>query len=245
MAGAADLNPYIAAGEIGLGAIEAGIGIAQGIKAKKEAKKLLSQRKAYQTPDEIAQILQATQANAQQGYDATTLNYLTNQTDQAFSSGLDSAVKLGADPNDLSSLFGQKINAIMKIGVDNHQLNMQNFSQYLGALNTVAANKAAEQKSQQDILKDKIAATGVQMNAATGNISEGINTALSGAAALGMNNLYNPDGTLKVNATTAQRTDAANPALVTSNNLRSQVGTVQDLSLQAFQIPQLNLNRPI
>lgn len=180
------LNPV----SLGLGALQTGFGIIEGIKTKKKINGLLAQQKAYQTPQEIYDILHATQNRASQGYDATTLDYLNSQTDQAFSSAVGAGTRMGADPNDLSSLFQLKINSIMKIGADNHQANTQNFSQYLSALGSVAENKAAEQKSQQDILKNKLQAAGVNLNNATGNISGGLNTILSTLSADKMAKLY-------------------------------------------------------
>lgn len=187
------LNPI----GLGLGVLQTGIGIIDTLSNKAKQRKLLNQRKAYQTPQEVFDILNATQNNASQGLDATTLNYLTNQTDQAFSSSIGAANRLGADPNDLSAIFSQKVNSIMQIGAQNHQANMANFSQYLTALGTVAENKAAEYKSQQDIIKDKLQATGVNLQTATGNISGGLNTILSTLSADKIAQLYNPDGTLK------------------------------------------------
>ena len=188
---------------LGLGAVETGLSLIDKIGAKKRQRNLLNQRKAYQTPEEIYDILNATEANASQGYDATTLNYLTNQTDQTFSSGADAILKAGGNPNDLSSLFGQKINAIMKIGSNNHELNMANFAQYLSALDSVASNKAAEQKSQQDIIKDKLQAEGLNIQNDTTNISNGLNTIVGTLSAEAIQNLYNPDGTLKKKRTNA------------------------------------------
>ena len=199
------VNPITA----GLGALQFGIGIVQDIKAKKKIDNLLNQQQAYKTPQEVYDILNATKSNAQQGYDSTTLNFLTNETDQAFSSGIDASLKLGGDPNDLSALFGQKINAIMKIGAENHQLNTQNFSQYLSALGTVAENKAAEFKSKQDIIKNKLQAAGAQMGSATGNVSGGINTILAALSADAQGNLYNTDGTPKVKPTQTVATNGA------------------------------------
>lgn len=175
---------------LGVGALETGLSIIQEMKAKKERNRLLAQEKAYQTPQEIYDALNASENYASQGFDPTTLNYLNTQTDQAFSSGVNSAEFLGGDPNTLSSLFGQKIDAIMKIGAQNHQLNTQNFSQYLSALDTLGANKAAEQKSQQDILKDKIQAQSANVQSASQGVSNGLNTVLSTLSASQLSNLY-------------------------------------------------------
>lgn len=196
----------------GLGVIQTGIGVAQAASARSKQRKLLAQRKTFQTPDEIFDILNATEANAQSGFDPVTLNYLTNQTDQAFAGSIGAAERLGADPNTLSAIFNEKVNSIMQIGSQNHQLNMANFSAYLGALDTVAANKAAEQKSKEDLLKDKLQAEGLNLQAATGNISGGINTGLAALSANQIGNLYNPDGTLKPNprGSTANSTAVSN-----------------------------------
>jgi hypothetical protein len=198
MADALNLGDLANPISVGLGVLQTGIGIVDDINNKAKQKKYLGQLKAYKTPQEIFDILNASQNNASQGLDATTLNYLTNQTDQAFSSSIGTANRLGADPNDLSAIFSQKVNSIMQIGVQNHQANMANFSQYLGALGLVADNKAAEFKSQQDIIKNKLQTTGVNLQTATNNISGGLNTLLSTLSADKIANMYNPDGTLKV-----------------------------------------------
>ena len=191
------LGDLVSPVSLGLGVLQTGIGIVNGISNKAKQKKYLNQLKAYKTPQEVFDILNATQNNASQGLDPVTLNYLTNQTDQAFSSSIGAATRLGADPNDLSGIFSQKIDSIMKIGAENHQANMNNFSAYLSALGTVADNRAAEFKSQQDIIKNRLQATGVNLATATGNISGGLNTVLSTLTSSQIANLYNPDGTLK------------------------------------------------
>ena len=173
--GLGDLTPI----GLGISALQTGIGIVEDINAKRKQKQLLGQLTPYKTPQEVYDVLHATQANAGEGLDASTLAYLNNETNQSFSSSIDAATKLGADPNTLSEIFSKKIDAEMKIGAENHAANTANFSQYINALDTVASNKAAEQKSQQDIVKDKLQSTGVNLQSASGNISGGINTALS------------------------------------------------------------------
>lgn len=158
-----------------LGGAEAAYGIVKNIVNTQKQNNLLAQRRAYQTPQEIYDVLNATENNASEGLDPTTLNYFSNQTNSAFAGSIGSAQRLGADPNTLSAIFGQNIDSIMKVGAENHRQNIQNFSQYLNALNSVASNKAAEQKSQQDILKDKLQATGLNLSNANSDISGGIN----------------------------------------------------------------------
>lgn len=187
------LNPI----GLGLGALELGYGIIQDIGAEKRQKAALKRRKAYKTPDEIFDILNATEYNAQTGYDPITLNYLTDQTNQSFASSIGAAERLGADPNALSAIFGQNVDNIRRISADNHSLYMQNFGNYINALNTVASNDAAEQKSAQDMINDELQAAGADLKSATGNISGGINTLLATASANQISQLYNADGTLR------------------------------------------------
>lgn len=175
---------------LALAGAQAGFGIVQSIASDNKIKKLLAQRKAYKTPEEYFQILQATQSMAQQGYDPVTLNYLTDQTDRAFSSGLSTATRLGANPNDLSALFDQKMQGIMKIGAENAQLNMANFSKYLSALDVIGQNKAAEWSSEQDILKDKIQAASQDKAAGVQNVGSAANAFISMDSAAKTSDLY-------------------------------------------------------
>lgn len=190
--GGAGLMALGAAGPVGLGlaGAQTALGIVQAITGDAKMKKLLAQRKAYVTPDEIFDILNATASRASSGYDPTTLNYLTNQTDRAFSSSLDAATLLGGDPNDLSALFDQKMQATFKIGAENQLLNMKNFERFLQAESLVADNLAAEAKSREDILKDRIQAAGFNKQSGLQNIGSGLNAALGTVSSLGTANLY-------------------------------------------------------
>lgn len=183
---------------VAVGAISIGVGVVKGAKAKKDAKAAQAKIQPYKTPQEVYDVLNATQSNAGSGFDATTLDYLTNQSDNAFAGSLGTAERLGADPNALSAIFGQKINGIMEIGAQNHQMQMSNFSAYLNALSSVGANDAAEQKSKQDLLKDQLQQIAQEKQIASQQISQGINAGIAGAANYSMGKLYNPDGTLKI-----------------------------------------------
>lgn len=190
MAGILDnVNP-LAAAETGLGILQTGIGIVNSIGAKKRQRRLLSQRTAYKTPSEINEVLQATQQNASIGLDPSTLNFLDNKTNSAFASGLDVIQRIGGDPNAMSAIFDQKVDALGNFAEMDTQTRMKNFSAYLEALNSVAANKTAEWKSEQDIIKDKLQAAGADLNTANQNISGGLNTMAGGIAAEETMNLY-------------------------------------------------------
>lgn len=181
-----------AAGPIGIGlaAAQTALGLVQSISGDAKMKKLLAQRRGFVTPDEIYDILNATASRASSGYDPGTLNYLTNQVDRGFSSSINAATLLGGDPNDLSAIFDQKIQASMKIGAENQLLNMKNFERFLQAESVLADNKAAEQKSREDILKDKIQAAAINKQAGLQNIGSGLNAGLSVASSYGTANLY-------------------------------------------------------
>lgn len=145
------LDPVSSVAEL----VQTGFGIYQTLHGAAQGKKLLGQRTAYKTPQAITDILNATQANAGEGFDAQTLESINSQREQSFSAVLGSSERNGGDPNLYSALFHQNVNSIIETGIENHKLNMENFSKYIGALSTVADNKAAEWKSQQDLLKDK------------------------------------------------------------------------------------------
>lgn len=172
------------------GRIQSVLGLIQTVAAEKRAKRLLGMRQAYKTPEEYYDILNATASLANQGYDAATLGYLTSNIDRGFSSAAGTATRLGADPNQLSALFDQRMQGIMRVGAENARLNMENFSRYLGALDVIGQNKAAEQKSQQDLLKDDLQAASVEKQQGVQNIFGGINTSLGGSAAIGTSTLY-------------------------------------------------------
>jgi hypothetical protein len=195
-----------------VGAVTAGLGLAETIagiigknKSQNKIEDLMAQRSAYQTPEEVYKILEATQQNAQTGFGATTLGYLTNQADRAFSSSVGSANLLGGDANDLAALFDQRMNESFKIAGQDQALQFANFNKFLGALNTVSDNKAAEWQSQQNIIKDQIQATAASGADANKMIGEGINAGIGSLSAAQQMKLYNQD------LNTINSVDGSNP----------------------------------
>lgn len=178
----------------GLSGLQSVLGIIQMISGDARMKKLSQRRTAYQTPDEIFDILQATQNRAQQGYDPVTLNYLTNQADRTFDQASGAMLRLGGDPNELSALLDQTMQARMKIGAENHALNMENFSKYLSAVNTVAENKAAEWKSREDIIKDQMQSAGADKQAGLQNVVSAANAFMSLLSSAKTAGLYGDTG---------------------------------------------------
>jgi hypothetical protein len=111
------------------------------------------------------------------------LDYLTDQSNKATSSAVATAAKLGADPNTLSSLLNQNFNNILKIGAENHDRNMQNFSNYLSSVDMISKNKEAEWASRQDIIKNKMASAQSTRDAGMANIGSAANALISLEAA--------------------------------------------------------------
>jgi hypothetical protein len=212
-----------------IAAFQVGKGLVDEHNAKQAAKAAQAQIKPYKTPQEVYDVLNATKYNAQSGFDTQTLDYLTNQTDSAFASSLGTAEMLGADPNALSAIFGQKINGIMQISAQNHQLQTQNFSAYLNALNAVGAGNAAEQKSVQDQLKDQLQKIGIDKAVSTQQISAGLNTALSTISNAEMMKLYKEQGAVS---------NTFIPQKVNANGYLTNPITSQSLQQTGLQIPQ-------
>lgn len=171
-----------------VGVATVGYGAYSKGRANKKQKDALSKRKAYTTQDETYQILNALE-NKSQG-DTQTRDYQTQQIDNAFSQQLGVAELLGADANDLSGMFQQKINGILQVGQQFHASNMEAFGKYIGALDMVAKSKDAEYGSQQNIVKDAIQAAAADGKAADATINSGINTALAGYSSYQSNKLY-------------------------------------------------------
>lgn len=163
-------------------------GLIQTISGANKTKSLLAQRSAYKTPEEIYKILNLTLSGA--GGDTITRDFQTNQIDRAFSQTLGTATRLGADPNDLSSLFDEKINGLMKVGQEFHASNMESMSKVLSAYNLISDNKAAEWSSQQDILKDKLQSASQEKAAGIQNLGSAANAFIGLSAASKTGDLY-------------------------------------------------------
>jgi len=183
--GLAGALPFVGAG---IGALQAGLGIVQDIKAQKKINGLLSQRKAFQTSQQVYDIVNAT-LNQAQG-DTITRDFEANAINQNLSNSLGAATRLGADPNMLSSLFQSSVNGIMKAGQEFHQSNTAAFSNVVNAFKLLADNKDAEYASQQGIIKDKLAAAGANLATGTQNVSGGINTVLGALSSKATGDLF-------------------------------------------------------
>lgn len=156
----------------------------------KKLERLFKQRKAFQTPSEVFDILNAAQFQAQGGYNSKTLDYLTSQADLGLATSIGTALRLGADPNVISGLDDQYLQDIMKIGSNDAMLQLQNFDKFMNAKQLVAANKEAEWASKDNLIKDQMQAISGQVEADTKNINSGINLANQAAANFASSQLY-------------------------------------------------------
>jgi hypothetical protein len=110
----------------------------------------------------------------------------------AFSQALGTSTRLGADPNDLSALFGQKMQGIFANIETSHKERMEGFSKVLAAYNLVADNKAAEWKSKQDFVKDDLQAAAESKKDAMATIGSALNAGISTYSSSKIGDLYKP-----------------------------------------------------
>lgn len=197
--------PIIAAGVgAAAGLVQSLIGGGQAKRANKELKRLFSQRKAYSTPSEVFDILNLSQFNAQQGFSDDTMSFLEGQAGAGLSAGLGTASRLGADPNQLSGIIDNYYKDIFKVGAESDLVKMKKFDSFSNALNSVAENKTAEWQSEENLIKDQMAAVAQRVGAGQQNIQSGINTAigsLSSLASMGLYNSKTPAGAMSAPAT--------------------------------------------
>ena len=204
---ASDVSPVGVAASV----LQTGLGVIQSISGNKKLKSALAQRKAYEIPDEIYKIVNAAQAGT--GGDQQTLNYQTGQINQAGAASNAVAERLGADPNALSFIFNQQVNALGAAAEQNHATAMEQLGKVFQAWNLLAENKAAVWRSQQDIVKDRIQAASKEKDTGMNNIAGGINTAIAVDSAARTGALYDA------------RTQAlaggnlATPAAITNNQI--------------------------
>lgn len=182
-------NPLLAAGGVA-SAAQTTLGLVQSILGNKDMKKYMAQLQPYSTPEEIYDIVNASTARAAGGLSPETLAYLTGEADRGFGASLGAATRLGADPNDLAELYDQRLLANLKIGRENEYQNLLNFDKYIGAKNLLADNKAAEQKSRQEQIYNRIQAAQFNKESGLQNIGSGVNAFLGTLSANETSKLY-------------------------------------------------------
>lgn len=197
-AGGAGMAALGAAGPVGLalGGLQTALGIYQGIAGGARSQRALRKRRAYQTPEEILDLAKFDQSRAGSGLSPQTLQYLTGNADNALSTSLGTAARLGGDPNQLSNLLEQRFQQNLGIGAQNQIENMKNYSLFRESLQTLAANDAAEQKSREDLIKDQLQAAGAMQQQAVPNVLGGGNTILNTLSSAKIAELFGPKPTV-------------------------------------------------
>lgn len=173
------VSTAVSAANLLVGGVQSLIGAGQEKRANRELSRLFKQRKAYSTPQEILDIVQMQENNAQTGFGAETLDYLTTGADRGMAAGLDTAKMLGADPNALGGILDGYFQDIFKIGGENELAKMKKFDGLINATQLLADNKVAEQISADNLIKDQMAAKAQQVAAGTQNIQSGLNLGLN------------------------------------------------------------------
>ena len=168
--------------QAGVGVIQAGIGIAQSINGNKRLNRLLQQREDYKSPDEVQQQYQLAQNEAQTGYGAATMSYFTNQTNSALTNSLNTASKLGADPNSISSIFSKNVDAIIKTSSDSEMTRMMKFDKLYASIAKVIEGKDAEFADRRAKQDDLAAAARDKVKAGNENFKSGINGVMGSVA---------------------------------------------------------------
>lgn len=207
---------------IGVAGVSVAAGVIKGAQAKKAQRAALAKRTAYQTPQELIEVINAQRAMADQGLPEQTLNYLTNQNDRAFNTSLGTLQRLGGEANSAAALFDQSIQNSFKIGSENTLMNMQNFSKFIDAGKYLAQSRDAEWASEQGMIKDEQAAAHQRRLEATAQIGEGINTGISVYANYKLAQLYNKKKDDTSGGSIPMYVPNANNATQSSNQVRSQ-----------------------
>jgi hypothetical protein len=172
------------------GGVQAAVGAGQTIAGNAKLKRLFSQRKAFQTPQEIFDILNMTENNAQTGLSSETTQYLTDQADRGLTSQLGVATRLGADPNQIGATLDNYFQDIFKIGNENEIQKLKKFDSVANALQLVAQNKEAEFQSKDNLIKDQMQSAAQKVASGQQNLQSGLNLGLNAASAFSTQDLY-------------------------------------------------------
>lgn len=194
--------------QLGVGALQTGIGIVQSLTGKKKVNSLLAQQAAdpFQIPGQIQDILNVNEFNSQG--DTVTRNYETGAMDNAFAGTIGSEQRYSTgNANDYAAAFSQKMANTFQIGEQFHKSNMEAFAGLTAALQTSADYKTAAWQSRQDLIKNRIQAAQTTANTGTANVSGGVSGILGAITAQQSADLYDKNKARFVNgiqAPTAQ-----------------------------------------
>lgn len=191
--------------DVDLGTVAAGVNGVAGLvttainaisagATRRRQMKLLNQRKAFKTPSEIYDILRASQYNASNGISQSTLDFLSNKLGERTASSIEAIRSMGGDKNLISSIFqsgAQESEGIAQMDIAE---SYKKYNTYLDALKDMAANKAAVQKSKDDLIKDKLQAERLNLTNENKAISGGLNMVNTALTTLATRDLYRDKG---------------------------------------------------
>ena len=131
---------------IGAGVVTAVGAVSKYFHHKSDLKKAKQEEANLKTPfykvqDEYLQNRDIDANKASQGYDSSTLNYLTTESQRGLTSGIDAIQEAGGDPNTVSKLFDTYTNSLRKIGAEDAQMHVANLQQFLERNTAVAGQK--------------------------------------------------------------------------------------------------------
>lgn len=184
--------PLAVAAQGAVGVIQAGVGIAQSINGNKRLQRILQQREEFKSAQEVQDQYQLAQNEAQTGYGAATMSYFTNKTNSALTNSLNTASKLGADPNSISSIFSKNVDAIIKTSSDSEMTRMMKFDKLYASIAKVIEGKDAEFADRRAKQDDLAAAAAMKVKAGNDNLKSGINGIMGAVANNETSNLGGP-----------------------------------------------------
>lgn len=125
-----------------LGAVKAGIGIAQDIKGNKIAKQNV--RPIYDIPSQFGQNVQLGEANAQSGLSESAINALQQESERGLASTLDAQQYYGGNPNSVSSTVNTYIRGLQATAVEDSRLKDQKLKELYGLNKDLGSQKISQ-----------------------------------------------------------------------------------------------------
>lgn len=183
------LQAALAAGSALLGAGQYFSERAKAKRVQRDMKRLFSQRKAYQTPQELLDIANLRLANTQ-GFSDQTMSYLTGEADAALATGVGTATRLGADPNQIGGVLDQYYRQIAGIGTQSDLAKMGQIDAVANAIGVLAQSREAEQVSADNLIKDQLQGKYAELGLANQGMTSGANFAIQGLSNLALLDLY-------------------------------------------------------
>jgi hypothetical protein len=128
--------------------------------------------------------------DAQSGYSPETRNYLEKSLNSVYTNGLNTASRLGGDPNSIADILERASNSVLKMGSDDALMQYNKMAGVVSSVKDLADQRVAEWASVQNNLKDDMAAEAMKSAAGAKNTQSGLGLFTSAVANYDMGNLY-------------------------------------------------------